>query len=118
MIHPIILWQLARGGASLEPPRRRLRRPLDRPGRRRATDDPTVPPLVEVLTGRPESAAAEIRAALDALEGAGAIRDAEQAVRELANALRPRLDVTVTSRTNRAPAICEAPNCAGHRLRA
>ena len=30
----------------------------------------------------------------------------------------PRLDVVVMSRTNRAAATCDAPNCAGHRVRA
>jgi len=30
----------------------------------------------------------------------------------------PRLDVVVMSRTNRATATCDAPNCAGHRVRA
>jgi hypothetical protein len=29
-----------------------------------------------------------------------------------------RLDVVVTSRSNRAEATCDAPNCAGHRTRA
>jgi hypothetical protein len=120
-------------------PSRRVRRPLGRPGRRRATDDPTVPPvaplrarvtarwvaalharvaLAAVLGGRPEEAAAACRAALKALEGAGAVRDADRALREIATALQPRLDVTITSRTNQAPATCDAPNCAGHRLRA
>ena len=30
----------------------------------------------------------------------------------------PRLGVVVTSRTNRATATCDTPNCAGHRVRA
>jgi hypothetical protein len=123
VIHPIILWQLARNGTALEPPRRaatgrRVWRQLGRPGRGRATDDPTAPPReardplavaalhtrvahAAVLAGRPEAAAAACRAALEALEGGP-----------------PRLDVVVTSRTNRAPATCDAPNCAGHRTRA
>lgn len=126
MIHPIL-------------PSRRVWRPLGRPGRRRATDDPTLPPVTPfrarvtarcvaalharaavaaLLGGRPEEAAAASRAALKALEGASAIRDADHALREIANALQPRLDVTITSRTNRAPASCDAPNCAGHRVRA
>ena len=53
------------------------------------------------------------RAAFKALELAGAVRDADLAMRELAHAIDPRLDVTVTSR-----ATCNAPNCAGHRTRA
>jgi hypothetical protein len=56
------------------------------------------------------------RAAFKALERAGAVRDADLAIRELAHAMDPRLDVTVTSRTDRA--TCNAPNCAGHRTRA
>lgn len=149
MIHPVILWQLAQSGKRLEPPprtsapRRRIWRPLGRPGRRRAVDDPTTPgaltrrpPLAARMTarrvaavharvavaallgGRPEEAAAACRAALEALEGAGAVADADRALRELAVALHPRIDVIVTTRTNRAPAACDAPNCAGHRVRA
>ena len=120
-------------------PSRRGRRPLGRPGRRRATDDPTVPPaapfgarmaarclaalharaaFAAVLGGRPEEAAAACRAAVTALEGAGGVSDADRTLRQIADALHPRLDVTITSRTNRAPARCDAPNCAGHRVRA
>jgi hypothetical protein len=62
--------------------------------------------------------AAACRAALKALERAGAVRDGDHTLREIADALHPRLDLTIAGRTNRAPAICEAPNCAGHRLRA
>jgi hypothetical protein len=62
--------------------------------------------------------AAACRAALRALERAGAVRDADRSLREIAGALHPRLDVTITSRTNRAPATCDAPNCVGHRVRA
>lgn len=129
MTHPIILWQLARSGAGLGLPRRpsaarrRVRRPLARPGRRRATDDPTVPPsaatvrrraatplsarmtarlaaamqagvaFAAVLAGRSEAAASASRAALKVLEPAGAVRHAERAT-------------------------CDSPNCAGHRTRA
>ena len=150
MIHPVILWQLARTGAQLEPPRRapgahrRLWRPLGRPGRRRAIDDPTAPPSTAIarigagdrrdlraaaalharvafaalLGGRTAEAASASRAALEALEGAGVVDDAERALRAFASALHPRLNVTVTSRTNRSTATCDAPNCAGHRTRA
>ena len=71
-----------------------------------------------LLRGRPAEAAAESRAAFKALERAGAVRDAERALHELAHAMHPHLDVTVTSRTNRATATCDVPNCAGHRMRA
>jgi hypothetical protein len=135
VIHPVILWQLARSGAQLEPPRRgtaarrRVWRPLGRPGRRRANDDPTAPPstarqdalaaaALHALDGRPREAAAACRAALEALESAGAVDDADRALRAIASALHPWLDVTVTSRTNRALATCDAPNCVGHRTRA
>jgi hypothetical protein len=71
------------------------------------------------LGGRPEEFAAACRAALRALEGAGEVRDAERALREIAIAL---VDLTgvhaVPAYTNRALAVCDAPNCAGHRIRA
>ena len=96
-------------------PSRRVWRPLGRPGRRRATDDPTLPPPAPFAV---RATAAACRAALKALESAGAVRDADRGLHEIANALHPRLDVTVTTRTNRSPATCDAPNCAGHRVRA
>jgi hypothetical protein len=62
-MHPIILWQLARRqhvrGVRLQPLRRssrirrRLRRLLDRPGRRQATDDVTVPPAAPAARAEP-----------------------------------------------------------------
>jgi hypothetical protein len=62
--------------------------------------------------------AATCRAVLKALEAVGAVRDADRTLRDIARALHPRLDVTVTTRTNRSPARCDAPNCVGHRVRA
>jgi hypothetical protein len=62
--------------------------------------------------------AAACRAALKALERAGAVGDADRTLREIAAALHPRVAVTVTGRINRAPARCDAPNCVGHRVRA
>ena len=102
MIHPTI-------------PSRRVWRPLGRPGRRRATDDPTLPPAAPFGV---RAIAAACRAALKALERAGAVCDADRTLREIADALHPRLDVTIVGRTNRAPAMCDAPNCVGHRVRA
>ena len=67
---------------------------------------------------RRAGSAAACRAALNALERAGAVCDADRTLREIAAALHPRLDVTTAGRTNRAPAICDAPNCVGHRVRA
>jgi hypothetical protein len=117
MIRPLVLWQLARqplNGAV--PSQHRVRRA----GRRRATDDVG---LAAALAGRPRDFAVACRAALEDLERSGGGIDAEQAFREIATALGAlagggRLDAVLTSRTNRATATCDAPNCAGHRTRA
>jgi hypothetical protein len=81
MIHPLILWQVARqqrnGNGAVPSPEGARRRASDR-----------------------RSATADAAPAPADLAGAG------------------RLDVVVTSRTNRAEATCDAPNCAGHRTRA
>jgi hypothetical protein len=80
--------------------------------------------LAAALAGRPEDFAVACRAALEDLERRGHGIDAERALRRIAIALGDlagtpaRLDVVVTSRTNRASATCDAPNCAGHRARA
>jgi hypothetical protein len=74
--------------------------------------------VAAVLGERPQEAGAAFRAALEALERAGAVRDAERTIRAIATALDARPEFTVTTRTNLAPATCDAPNCAGHRTRA
>jgi hypothetical protein len=85
--------------------------------------------LAAALAGRPQDLALACRAALKALEESGDLRDADRSLRELAIAFaavagiagrpsHPRLDVVLTTRTNRATATCDAPNCAGHRVRA
>jgi len=91
--------------------------------------------LAAALAGRPEDLALACRAALKALEDSGDVRDADQSLRVLAIAFaaiadiadiadiavrrsHPRLDVVLTTRTYRATATCNAPNCAGHRVRA
>jgi hypothetical protein len=92
-----------------------------RGGRRTATDDGR---LTAALAGRPEDFAVACRAALEDIERSRDGFDAERAFREIAIAFTDlaggagRLDVVVTNRTNRAPATCDAPNCAGHRTRA
>jgi hypothetical protein len=72
------------------------------------------------LAGRPKDLALAYRAALKALEASGDVRDADRSLRELAIAFATvaGIDVVVTTRTNRATATCNAPNCAGHRERA
>jgi hypothetical protein len=120
MIDPFILWPLARpqrDGAVPSPQSARRRTA----GRRQATDDAG---LVAALTARPQDFAAACRAALEDIERSRDGFDAERALREIAIALTDlaggtgRLDVVVTTRSNRAPATCDAPNCTSHRTRA
>jgi hypothetical protein len=86
-----------------------------------ATDDLG---LAAALAGRPQDFAIACQTALEDLERRGDGIDAGQALREIAVALADlagspaRLDVVVTTRSNRATAACDAPNCAGHRTRA
>jgi hypothetical protein len=119
MIDPFILWPLARpqrDGAVPSPQSVRRRTA----GRRQATDDAG---LVAALTG-PQDFAIACRAALEDIERSRDDFDAERALREIAIALTDlaggagRLDVVVTSRSNRAEATCDAPNCTSHRTRA
>jgi hypothetical protein len=120
MIAPFILWPLARPQrhGAVTPPQGARRRTA---GRRQAIDDAG---LVTALTGRPQDFAVACRAALEDIERSRDGFDAERAFREIAIAFTDlargagRLDVVVTDRTNRAPAKCDAPNCAGHRTRA
>jgi len=79
--------------------------------------------VAATLGGRPAAAAEALRAALKALESAGRVDHTERALRDLGRALADltairRDAVVVTTRTTRAPARCDAPNCAGHRTRA
>jgi hypothetical protein len=83
-----------------------------RSGRRTAADDGR---LTAALAGRPEDFAVACRAALEDLERRGQGIDAETAFRALAVALA---ELAGTADGSRLEALCQAPNCVGHRTRA